>query len=99
MGSVFLSVYGAKVLDGYRSLGLPPQFESVVKESMGGGLAVAASLPKGAGAPLVDIVQHAFIDGLSRGSIVAAVVVFGGALVSWRYLPARARVERHSTGG
>ena len=99
VGSVFLSVYGAKVIDGYRSLGLPPQFESVVRESMGGGLAVASRLPEGPAGQLAVIVKDAFIDGLSRGSIVAAVVVFVGAIAAWRYLPARARVEKHGSGG
>jgi EmrB/QacA subfamily drug resistance transporter len=91
VGSVFLSVYGATVIDGYRSLGLPEQFESVVRESMGGGLAVAGQLPDEVAAQLAGIVQRAFIEGLSRGSLVAALVVVVGAIVAWRYLPARAR--------
>jgi MFS family permease len=46
VGSVFLSVYGAKVVEGYRSLGLPEQYESVVRDSMGGGLGVASSVAR-----------------------------------------------------
>jgi predicted MFS family arabinose efflux permease len=90
VGSVFLSVYGAAVIDGYRSLGLPAQFESVVRESMGGGLAIAGQLPDEVAAKLAELVKVAFIDGLSRGSLVAAFVVVAGAVVAWRYLPARA---------
>jgi len=90
VGSVFLSIYGAKVIDGYRSLGLPAQYESVVRESMGGGLAVAGQLPEGPGAQLAMMVKGAFIEGLSRGSLVAAAVVVVGAIVALRFLPARA---------
>ena len=89
VGSVFLSVYGAKVIDGYRNLGLPEQYESVVRESMGGGLAVAGQLPADVSAQLAGVVKGAFIDGLSRGSLVAALVVVVGAVVAWKYLPAR----------
>jgi EmrB/QacA subfamily drug resistance transporter len=91
IGSVFLSVYGGEVIKAYRSLGLPTEFEETVRESMGGGLAVAAQVPGDAGAALVAAVQSAFIDGLARGSVVAAVVVAVGALFAWIYLPARAR--------
>ena len=90
VGSVFLSVYGAKVIDGYRSLGLPEQYESIVRESMGGGLAMAGQLPADVAAQLAGVVKGAFIDGLSRGSVVSALVVSVGAVVAWRYLPARA---------
>jgi hypothetical protein len=91
VGSVFLSVYGAKVIDGYRSMGLPPQYESVVRESMGGGIAVAEQLPAGPAAELMSIVKSSFIDGLSRGSLVSAIVVAVGAIVALRFLPARAQ--------
>jgi EmrB/QacA subfamily drug resistance transporter len=91
VGSVFLIVYGSKVIEGYRSLGLPPQYESVVRESMGGGLGVAEQLPEGPAAQLAAFVKSAFIDGLSRGSLVAAGVVIVGAIVALRFLPARAK--------
>jgi EmrB/QacA subfamily drug resistance transporter len=89
VGSVFLSVYGSKAVDAYRSLGLPAQYESTVRESMGGGLAVAAQVPGDAGTQLADLIRHAFIDGLSRGSLVSAGVVLVGAIAAWIFLPAR----------
>ena len=95
VGSVFLSVYGSKVIEGYRSLGLPEQYEPVVRESMGGGLAVASQLPEGPAAQLAEFVKSAFIDGLARGSIVSAVVVVVGALVALKFLPARAKAHAH----
>ena len=96
VGSVFLSGYGAKVIEGYRSLGLPEQYESVVRDSMGGGLGVAGQLPEGPAAQLAAFVQSAFIDGLSRGSLVSAGVVVIGAIVALKFLPARAKVHEDS---
>ena len=93
VGSVFLTAYGGKVLDGYRALGLPPQFEPAVRESMGGGLEIASRLPEGPAAQLAAIGKESFVDGLTRGSRVSAAVVLVGAVVSWRFLPARARDE------
>jgi MFS transporter, DHA2 family, multidrug resistance protein len=97
VGSVFLSVYGAKVIEGYRSLGLPEQYESVVRDSMGGGLGVAAQLPEGPAAQLAAFVQSAFVDGLSRGSLVSAGVVVIGAIVAFKFLPARAKAHEDSS--
>ncbi len=91
VGSVFVTVYGPKVVDGYRSLGLPPEFESIVRESLAGGLIVAAKLPSDEGAKLAAIAKAAFVDGLTRGSLVAATVVAVGALISWKFLPTRAK--------
>ena len=90
VGSVFLTVYGPAVVDGYRSLGLPPAYESVVRESLAGGLGVAAKLPSDAGAQLAVIAKGAFVDGLTRGSLVSAVVVSVGAVIAWKFLPTRA---------
>jgi hypothetical protein len=38
---------------------------------------------------LADVIKHAFIDGLSRGSLVSAGVVLIGAIAAWIFLPAR----------
>jgi hypothetical protein len=58
---------------------------------MGGGIAVAEQLPAGPAAELMSIVKSSFIDGLSRGSLVSAIVVAVGAIVALRFLPARAQ--------
>ncbi|CAB4999134.1 unannotated protein [freshwater metagenome] len=87
VGSVFLTVYAPLAVDGYRSLGLPPEFESIVRESLAGGLGVAAKLPPDVGAQLVAITKGAFVDGLTRGSLVSAAVVAVGAIIAWKFLP------------
>ncbi len=87
VGSVFLTVYAPLAVDGYRSLGLPPEFESIVRESLAGGLGVAAKLPPDVGAQLAAITKGAFVDGLTRGSLVSAAVVAVGAIIAWKFLP------------
>ena len=99
VGSVFLSVYGSRAVDAVRDLGVPAQVEEIVRESLGGGLAVAAQVPGPAGAQLADLLKDAFITGLSRGSIVSAAVVAIGAMVAWIFLPSRVhRVSEPTTG-
>jgi len=89
VGSVFLTVYAPLAVDGYRSLGLPPEYESIVRESLAGGLGVAAKLPPDVGAQLAAISKGAFVDGLTRGSLVSAAVVAVGAIIAWKFLPKR----------
>jgi len=89
VGSVFLTVYAPLAVDGYRSLGLPSEYESIVRESLAGGLGVAAKLPPDVGAQLAAISKGAFVDGLTRGSLVSAAVVAVGAIIAWKFLPKR----------
>lgn len=91
VGSVFLSFYSASAKDGYQSLGLPGEFESTVSESMGGGLIVAEQLPGNVAEQLISVIEVAFIEGLSRGSLIAAAVVIAGGVLALRYLPSRSK--------
>lgn len=91
VGSVFLTVYGAKVADLARSVGVPDSAADSMQDSLGAGLAVASQVPGAAGQQLADALKVAFVDGLSRGSIVAAAVVLAGAIGALIALPARGR--------
>ena len=46
---------------------------------------------------LADMAREAFVHAMSRASIVVAVVAALGAVVAWRYLPARAAVQDAAT--
>lgn len=89
VGSIFLSVYKSKVVEISNSLGLPSEIRSIAQDSLGSGLAVANQFPSPQREQMINEFSKAFIDGLSRGSIVAAIVVACGALGSWFFLPAR----------
>jgi hypothetical protein len=42
------------------------------------------------GAPLADAARESFVFAMARASLVTAAVALVGALVAWRFLPARA---------
>ena len=57
----------------------PDAVRSSALLSLGGSL-TAAGAPANAHAPIVDAADRAFVDGLSRGSLVCAIIVGLGAL-------------------
>jgi MFS transporter, DHA2 family, multidrug resistance protein len=90
LGSVLSSVYLSK-LD---LAGLPGAVASVVRQSLFGGLAVAARLHSPA---LLGMVRGAFVDGMDVSLVVAAGIAVAGVLLTLVFLPARATVAP-STG-
>jgi EmrB/QacA subfamily drug resistance transporter len=52
-----------------------------------------------AGPDVAAAAQEAFVDAMSRASLAVAVVAAAGAVVAWRYLPARAVHERERRPG
>jgi hypothetical protein len=90
IGSVLNSAYGSRVLTGLTSLGVPAATGHLAGQSVAAGMAVAGRLP----APLRDAargaVQSAFMTGVHRGSLVAAVATLAAALMALAFVPARA---------
>ena len=68
--------------------GLPGPAAAAAHDSLGAALQVSGRLGA-AGAHVADAAREAFVDAMSRASIVTAGVAAVGALVAWRYLPAR----------
>ncbi|HXY95034.1 MAG TPA: DHA2 family efflux MFS transporter permease subunit [Acidimicrobiia bacterium] len=91
IGSLMSSIYGSRVLDQLPSA-LPAPARHAAADSLGGALVVSTHLGK-AGALLVALARSAFVDAMSRASLVTAVIAVVGALVAWRFLPARATAE------
>jgi EmrB/QacA subfamily drug resistance transporter len=58
-------------------------------QSVGAALQVSAQLGR-VGAPLADAARESFVYAMSRASLVTAAVALVGALLAWRFLPARA---------
>ena len=92
VGSVFASIYGAKITEAFVAHGLANAVGGA-KRSVGAALAIAAKAPAAVRAGLTRAVQGAFIDGFHAGLYVGAVVLIGGVIVVVRWLPARARRE------
>jgi hypothetical protein len=71
--------------------GLPAPAAASAGDSIGGAVEVAGQIGGGTGAALLHASRVAFANGMGDALIVAALVAFAGALVSFFFLPARAR--------
>ncbi len=90
LGSVVNAVYGARMT---APPGAPPEVAGLVTDSVGGAIAVAARLGGPEGAALAAMARDAFFDAMDAAMIVAAAVGLVGAIVAWRFMPARAAAE------
>ena len=90
LGSVFSSVYGPRLADALSGLPIPAPALQAARGSVGATLAVAQQAGPEGGQVIVNAARTAFVDGLGAASLVAAGVVFLGALLALVLLPARA---------
>src|SRR5262245_8593379 len=88
IGSVMSSFYTSRVLDALPS-GVPAPARAAVGDSVGAASIVASKMGVAGGA-IVDVSREAFVYAMARASWVAAAVGLLGALLAWRWLPARA---------
>jgi hypothetical protein len=89
VGSILSSLYATRL-----SAGLPDDVPAPVvaaaRESLGAAVQV--------GGGVADAAREAFVHAMSRASIVAAVAAALGAVIAWRYLPARGRRAGSAVG-
>ena len=71
VGSVFSSIYGAKVVSALQGRGIPASLVTEAKQQLGFALEAALHLKHGAAA-FVHLAQTAFVQGLHAGLLVAA---------------------------
>jgi EmrB/QacA subfamily drug resistance transporter len=88
IGSLMSSFYALRVLDELPAA-LPAPARDAASDSIGAAMVVGSRMGR-AGAIVVDGAREAFVYAMSRASWVAAGVGVLGALLAWRYLPARA---------
>jgi EmrB/QacA subfamily drug resistance transporter len=91
LGSVFNSIYTSSVTDGLSASSLPASAVAAAKDSVGGALAVAASIGGAAGNEVAQVARSAFVDGLELASRAGALVTLIGVVITLLWLPARAR--------
>jgi EmrB/QacA subfamily drug resistance transporter len=88
IGSVFASVFATRLAELLEAMKVPASVIDTATSSMTAALIVAQrSGPDGAA--IADAARSAFVDGLSRGSLVAAGVALAGAVLAALLLPAR----------
>jgi EmrB/QacA subfamily drug resistance transporter len=86
VGSVMLSVYGARVGDTIQAAHLPVSADliSQARQNLSTAIALAHGKPK-----LVAQINEAFVAGMHRGVLFAAAATLIGAIAVFLYLPAR----------
>jgi DHA2 family multidrug resistance protein-like MFS transporter len=101
LGSIGTAVYRAEVADSVPP-GIPAEAADAARDTLGGALAIAESLPGAVGDALVLAAQTAFVDALH---VVAAVAVIGAAItaliaaaVLWK-VPARTDPDAEGDAG
>ena len=81
---------------------LPPAVVDAARDTLGGAVAIAQTLPEEAGAALVSVAQVAFIDALHFVAAVAAVgaiLTAIGAAAALRSVPPRAEPTPEAAAG
>ena len=91
LGSVFSAVYSSRMTEVANLL--PAEIGSVVRDSIGGALAVAGQVGGTSGEAIAAAARSAFVDGMATASLIGMGVAIAGALVALVWLPARATVS------
>jgi hypothetical protein len=87
IGSVVSSVYAANITDVAGRFGITGRDLTDSRASLGGALGVGAELG-GRADGFVVAAKDGFVDALSNGLRISALVILGAAFVAWRFLPA-----------
>lgn len=94
IGSVFSSIYASRLGAALTGTPIPSDALTIAEESVGAAHVVAAQAGEQAGPAAQQLItraiDQAFLDGWRIGSWVSVGVVLAGAVVAWRFLPARA---------
>jgi hypothetical protein len=88
VGSMLSSLYSSD-LNAKLPATVPSPVRDAADQSVGAALQVSAQLGR-VGAPLADAARESFVYAMSRASLVTAAVAVLGAILAWRFLPARA---------
>jgi EmrB/QacA subfamily drug resistance transporter len=91
VGSVFASVYAGRLADDPVMAALPADARLTIGRSMAAANKVIDQLAPNRGLDIRHAVDHAFLDGLQVGSLVAGAIALAAAIVVAILLPARAR--------
>jgi hypothetical protein len=94
IGSMLSSLYGSQFAE-HAPAALPAAARDAADNSLGAALQVSSQLGR-AGTTVADVAKEAFVYAMSRASLVTAAIAVVGALVAWRFLPARAVKEEHT---
>ena len=86
IGSAMNSLYSSKVAAAVTAL--PAEMAEAAKDSVGAALQIATTLPTDSGAALASAATEAFTDAFGMAILIGAAVVFLGAVVVGKMMPA-----------
>jgi EmrB/QacA subfamily drug resistance transporter len=89
VGSVFASVYSARLAAAPELAALPADMSAAMRNSMAVAHKVIEQLPAEHAGPVRTAVNHAFLDGMQVGSLVCAGIALAAAIIVAALLPAR----------
>jgi DHA2 family multidrug resistance protein-like MFS transporter len=81
LGSIGAAVYRGRILDTLPA-GVPPDAVQAARDTLGGAVEAASTLPDGIGAALVEAAGQAFTGGLRAVAVVSATVTLVLAVVT-----------------
>jgi DHA2 family multidrug resistance protein-like MFS transporter len=81
LGSIGTAVYRGQLADSTPA-GVPPAAAETAKDTLGGAVESAETLPGGLGADLLDGAREAFVQGLQAAALASAVIAAAMAVVS-----------------
>jgi EmrB/QacA subfamily drug resistance transporter len=91
VGSVFASIYTARLGSASAVSALPSEVRETMERSVAAAQRVIAQLPQGVVPDVRAAVNTAFLDGFQIGSLVSAGIALGAAIIVALLLPARAK--------
>jgi Na+/melibiose symporter-like transporter len=91
IGSVMSSVYGSRVAEVFDRASVDGQPAEVAKDGLGQALMAASDprIPSDVAQQIVSGAKDAFVVGMHRGVLIGAAAALLGAIVAFRWLPAR----------
>ena len=99
LGSLGTAVYRSEVATNL-SADIPAQVAEAVRDTLGGALAIASTLPDAVGAAVVVAAQSAFVDAIhvvAAVSVVGAIITAIAAAAALRNVPARLEATQDQT--
>ncbi len=99
LGSIAATSYRPGIADKLSSLHLSSADISAAKDSVGGAMDLAKSLPASVGSVVATAAKLQFVSGMHTALVIGAGVVLIAAIIVFVYLPARAGDARESVEG
>jgi DHA2 family multidrug resistance protein-like MFS transporter len=105
-GALGIAIFGSIGVSLYRDglddmpAGVTPEAAADARDTLGGAVDAAADLPTSVGNALLDLAEHAFVDGMRLSTAIAAVLAtFVAVFAFYGLKPAAAAVAAHRAEG